>query len=431
MAYKLAEALYRSAGDPGGVSKYQDLAALGIVADVALLTGETRFLLQRGLECLRGSQRVGLQAIYEISGVFPASMTEEQIGFVLAPRLNALGRLSDANPAVELLTTKDVGRARILAMELEGWNSHRQLMTRQVLDAAQDQIEKNTDMTSSALVLASPSWPAGVIGIVASRLVEKYRIPAILISMPQGEQARGSARSVEGVDITQTLSTVSDLLSGFGGHAMAAGFSIDPRYIPIFSQRIRQIIQTQKHAYSSKSDSLLIEGFLEWGEINLDLANSLNQLAPFGHGNPPIILASRNLELVSYSKFGRQSEHIKLLIKDQFDNLQKVTWWGGSEPVDEYQFPNGKFDLAYQLRSSSYKGQVELSIILEDLRLEDLDDMTDNVQTRLEVNDRRTKVSPIKELLKILSNINHREIIIWAEAGEYRRLSNVLKRCRI
>ncbi len=145
VAYKLAEALYRHAGYPGGVSKYQDLAALGIVADVALLTGETRFLLQRGLECLRGSQRVGLQAIYEMSGLVPASMTEEQIGFVLAPRLNALGRLSDANPAVELLTTKDAGRARVLAMELEGWNSQRQLMTGQVLKAAQDQIGKDTD----------------------------------------------------------------------------------------------------------------------------------------------------------------------------------------------------------------------------------------------------------------------------------------------
>ncbi len=153
----------------------------------------------------------------------------------------------------------------------------------------------------------------------------------------------------------------------------------------------------------------------------------MNQLAPFGHGNPPIILASRNLELVSFSKLGRQSEHIKLLIKDQFGIVQKVMWWGGSESCDEYQFPSGKFDLAYHVRSSSYKGQVDLSIVFEDLRSDTLDDRIDNVQTRFEVVDRRSLASPFRELLKILSNINLRETIIWAEAGEHSRLIDGLK----
>ncbi|HZD57245.1 MAG TPA: DHH family phosphoesterase, partial [Anaerolineales bacterium] len=203
VAYKLAEALYAEAGRREEVEKHLDLAALGIVADIAVQTGDTRYLLQRGLRALRATQRAGVKAMMELAEVNPANLTEEHIGYALGPRLNALGRLSDANLAVEFLTTQDTGRARLLATQLEGLNAQRQLLTSQVFQAAQSQIERDPGLLDyAALVLAHPHWPAGVIGIVASQLVEHYDKPVVLISAPPGETARGSARSVEGCNIT-------------------------------------------------------------------------------------------------------------------------------------------------------------------------------------------------------------------------------------
>ena len=298
VAYKLAEALFQETGNPAGVEQHLDLAALGIVADVALLTGEARYLLQRGLERLRQPQRPGLQAIYERAGLNAERLTEEQIGFVLAPRLNALGRLGDANPAVELLSTQDVGRARLLALELEGLNSRRRLLTSQVLRAALAQIEQDPSLhAGEALVLAHPAWPAGVIGIVASRLVELLGKPTALIAIPPGEDGRGSARSVEGVDITAAIAGQADLLNGFGGHVMAAGFSIPAENMAAFRRGLSQAVAAQRAALpverAAALAALSIDGVLPWGELSLELAGSLERLAPFGAGNPPLALVSR------------------------------------------------------------------------------------------------------------------------------------------
>ena len=230
VAYKLVEAL------TGDAPHLLDLVALGIVADVAQQRGDTRYLLQRGLQILKQTERLGLQALIELAEVDPAQITEETIGFVLAPRLNALGRLDDANLAVELLTTGDLERARVLASRLEALNAQRRLLVEQVYDAAQAQIVEARNahdaslLDSSVIVLAHPQWHSGVVGIVANRLVEDYGRPVILLVTPEGEAAHGSARSVEGVNITEALATVAaanpDLLDGFGGHAGAAGLRL-------------------------------------------------------------------------------------------------------------------------------------------------------------------------------------------------------------
>ena len=218
VAYKFAEALLNRAGRADEAANLLDLAALGIVADVAQQTGDARYLLQRGLEVLRRAKRPGLQAIMELADVNPAWVSEEHIGFAIAPRLNALGRLDDANPAVELLTTNDVQRARILALNLENLNARRQLLTSQVLDSAVKQLERDPDLLDApALILAHPDWPAGVIGIAASALVERYNRPVILLASPAGQMARGSARSIEGVDITACITAQRELLHSSAG----------------------------------------------------------------------------------------------------------------------------------------------------------------------------------------------------------------------
>ncbi len=207
VAFKLAEELLSRSGMGDYADSLLDLAALGIVADVAELRGEARYLLQRGLTVLRDTQRVGLRQLYAVAGVDTASFSEETIGFALTPRLNALGRLGDANPIVDFFTTSSNSEAVIFANQLEELNNQRRLACDQVYRGAVAQIEGNPSLlNTSALVLASPSWPAGVIGIVASRLVERFSRPVILFNAPEGGTARGSARSVEGINITTAIS---------------------------------------------------------------------------------------------------------------------------------------------------------------------------------------------------------------------------------
>jgi len=212
VAYKLAEALLTdhqlsrsipvgpATANPPRItpSSLLDLVALGLIADVALLKGETRSLVQRGIQVLRNTARVGLRTMGELSGTSLESLTEESIGFTFAPRLNALGRLGDANPAVELLLSNNPARARVIATQIEGLNAQRRLLTNQVFEAAEAQLREKPELLSEpAIILSNENWPGGVVGIVANKLVERYRKPAILLNQSENGILRGSARSVE------------------------------------------------------------------------------------------------------------------------------------------------------------------------------------------------------------------------------------------
>ncbi len=427
VAYKLAQALYQAAGNPAGVEQHLDLAALGIVADVAQLTGEARYLLQRGLERLRQPQRAGLLAIYERAGLSAGHLTEEQIGFVLAPRLNALGRLGDANPAVELLSTQDQGRARLLALQLEGLNSRRQLLTSQVLRGALAQIEQDPTLNEGqALVLAHPSWPAGVIGIVASRLVELLGKPCALIASPPGEDGRGSARSVEGIDISAAISTQAHLLMGFGGHVMAAGFSIPTENIARFRAGLSQAVALQWAALpperAAGRTALAIDGYLPWSETGLELAESLERLAPYGAGNPPLALVSRDLHVVHQTAFGRQGEHMHLTLEDQDGFSRRVTWWGAGEMDPSKTVPNTPFDLAYTLRATSYRGKQELQITWLDARVVPQAAGLLTAKAAVELVDYRSQDRPLPILQRLLTDVEVGKTQVWAEAEAYSRL---------
>jgi single-stranded-DNA-specific exonuclease len=364
VAYKLAEALCQAAGQPGGADEHLDLVALGIVADVALLRGDARYLLQRGLEVLRKAERPGLRAIMEYAELNPAWLSEEHIGFELAPRLNALGRLSDANPAVELLTTQDTQRARVLALELEGLNARRKLLTSQVFQGALAQIQQEPSLLEpAALVLSHPDWPAGVIGIVAGKLAERYQRPVVLLATPPGEAGRGSARSVEGVNIHAAIAAHGELLNGFGGHPMAAGLSIDPARIPEFRFHLGHTVEGMRGPVQGGT-TLQIDAYLPLAEMTLDLATDLERLAPFGAGNPPLTLACRGLRLASAAPLGRQGEHRMATLEDESGVTHRAIWWGGAgRPM-----PEGVFGLAYTARTSAYRGSRALQIEWVDAR---------------------------------------------------------------
>ena len=412
VAYKLAEELYRRAGRPEASAALLDLVALGIVADLALLQGEARYLLQRGLQALRQTRRLGLQAMLELAEIAPQNLAEEHISFVLGPRLNALGRLSDANRVVELLTTQDMGRARILALELEGMNAERKLLTDQVFQAAQAQIEADRSLLDEAvLVLAHPTWPAGVVGIVASRLVEHYHRPVILLSAPPGQAARGSARSVDGINITAAIAANQHLLIGFGGHPMAAGLSIEAERLPEFRRALSRTVR-QMGGSAQPEISLPLDGYLPLSALNLDFVADLERLAPFGPGNPPLILASRGLSLSSSSAVGRNSEHLQLTVEDENGVAQRLIWWQGAG----WPQPEGRFDLAYTVRASTYRGQRDVQVEWVDFRpIEEAVPTIRRERQAMAVLDYRAEPHPLPLLQRLAAE--QPGIQVWCEAS--------------
>ncbi len=408
-AYKLAEELYSRASRPGGAVQYLDLVALGIVADVAVQTRDTRYLLQRGLDALRHTERLGLRVMMETAELDPARLSEEHIGFVLGPRLNALGRLADANVAVEFLTTHDLGRARILASELEGLNARRKLLCNQVFQAAQAQIGRDPSLLEhSALVLSHPAWPAGVIGIVASRLAERYHRPTILIAAPPDELGRGSARSIEGCNVTAAIAAQREMLIKFGGHPMAAGLTIDPERIPEFRRALSRTVSEMLPIGEGLRPSLQIDGYLSLGELTLDLVEQLERLAPFGSGNPPLTLVSRGLSLTSHSTVGRTGEHLQLTVEDDAvgangGTTQRVIWWQGAG----WPLPQGRFDLAYVVRASDYRGQRDVQVEWVDARqIEEPrpEGFLETIRVSIEIADHRREPRP----RRVLENLRGR-----------------------
>ncbi|HMD90557.1 MAG TPA: single-stranded-DNA-specific exonuclease RecJ [Anaerolineaceae bacterium] len=363
-AYKLLEELFSRAGRKKEINQYLDLAALGTVADLAVLSGDNRYIVYAGLKILRQKIRPGLKALLEVAEVNSSSLTEEHISFVLAPRLNAVGRLSDANPMVPFLLNPDIEAARQTALEVERFNSQRKLMCDQVFQAAQAQIEQyHALLENPVLVLSHPYWEAGVIGIVASRLVELYHRPAILIAAAPDGIGRASARSIEGINITSAISENQALLLGFGGHSMAAGFSIETARIPEFQRAIIHTIKamTQDHAPVFE---LPIDANLSLNEISLQEIENLDRMAPFGPGNPQLVFTTGRLSLQSSVTIGKTHEHLQLIVEDVHGSSRKVLWWQGAG----FPIPEDPFDLAYTVRTSNYRGQSELQIEWIDAR---------------------------------------------------------------
>lgn len=418
VAYKLAEALYGQAGRSDEVEQYLDLVALGIVADVATLHGDTRYLLQRGLEALRRAIRPGLQALLELAEINPERLTEEHIAFELAPRLNAMGRLDDATAAVEFLSSSDVGRLRLLAAMLEGLNAQRKWLCDQVMQAAEACIAREPALLGEpVLLLSHPSWPAGIIGVVAGRLAERYHKPTILIATPPGGPGRGSARSVEGCDIHAAIAAHADMLVRFGGHPMAAGFSIDPERIPEFRRALSRTVAQMCQGLDKKAP-LQIEAYLSLSDLSLELAEQLERLAPFGPGNPPPVFATRNLVVKSYSPVGRTGEHLQLIVEDEGETARKVIWWQGAGS----SLPSDRFDLAYTIRASNYLGRRDLQVEWVDAREEAAPPALVPSAARVEVVDYR-HYEDQERLLAQLRAQRGDELVLWAEAEARARLS--------
>ena len=277
--------------------------------------------------------------------------------------MNALGRLDDATVAVELLTTDDAIRAGQMAAQMERLNNERRLLTSQIAQTAFDMLERDPVLLDfNAIVLANPNWHAGIIGIVASRLVEEYHKPTVLLCSPPGEAARGSARSTPGADIGAAIAACAELLLQHGGHAGAAGLTLDAANIDRFRRELsRQIVQ---HRIDAGPEGLRIDAELPFSELSLSLVEEIERLAPFGNGNPLPTFVSRGLTVVQDRRIGRDGAHRRLLLQDEQERKQTVVWWRSAD----MELPSGPVDIAYTLGVNEYRGGRTPQLTLEAIR---------------------------------------------------------------
>ncbi|MCX6054686.1 MAG: single-stranded-DNA-specific exonuclease RecJ [Chloroflexi bacterium] len=413
-AYKFAEALLTVFQRPEFSDSLHDLAALGIVADLAEVRGEARFLVQSGIEKIQRSSRSSIRAMLDDAAIPPQQLTEQHLSYSIAPKLNAIGRLSDANPIVDFLLTKDPSILRVTSNLLEGFNAQRKLLCDQVFQGALDQIDRSPSLLDhSILMLFHPEWPAGVVGIVASRLTALFHRPTILFVTPEGGIIRGSARSIEGIDITTALSEHQDLLISFGGHPMAAGLSLNPDQFKQFQRELNLTIRKLETVHPSVPE-LVIDAFLDPSAISFEMLHAIETLAPFGPGNPQLTFASQNLHITSSRKIGKTRDHLQLAVEDPQGNGSEIIWWQGAD----FPQPEGIFDLAFSARSTHFKGMPQIQLEWIDFRSleKSIIDIHAMNPSRLQLHDYRTSKFPEFDLQKIRDEFHP---LIWKEGSDF------------
>lgn len=367
VAFKLGQALLQNfedtAGtknDPwGGMEEFLDLVALTTVADMVPLLGENRVLVTYGLRQMESSLRPGLSALCEAAAV-GGKITTETIGFILAPRLNAAGRLGNASRALKLLLAHSAQTARPLANELQEENSRRQQVEANVLQEADKMVGEMTEDERGFFLLAAPGWPQGVIGIVASRLMEKYKNPVILISLADG-QGKGSGRSGDDFNITAALRECSHLLLAFGGHHCAAGLTLQEENIPLLRRELNRLAR-QWRKEVAPAPSLYVDALLKPQQITEKLVRELESLEPFGLANPRPIFHSTKWLVEQKREVGRGQQHLQLGLFRKGLRFPAI-FFNGKNRFPHLQ-PLRLLDLFFALSVNTWRGQDTLQLEL-------------------------------------------------------------------
>jgi single-stranded-DNA-specific exonuclease len=366
LAFKLAHALVKRGREIGlpGAAEFDlrpllDLVALGTIADIVPLIGENRILVSAGLERLNQTQRPGIVALKKVAQS-PEKLGAYDVGFQLAPRLNAAGRLETAEDALRLLLAKDLAGATPLAQNLDLRNRERQKIERTIVEEVTGVVRSKFDPQNDFIIVEGQLlWHIGVVGIVASRVLQEFYRPTIIIGGEGGEW-RGSGRSIAGFDLAAALRECDDLLLRHGGHAMAAGLSIAPDKIDLLRQRLNEQAR-RALKLEDLQPPLRIDAEVGLDEMNFEMLGELEKLKPTGQGNPAVQFCARNLSHQRpLQRIGAEKRHVKMWVADGMTTHEAV-WWNGGEK----SLPVGKFDLAFAPQINEFIGNrtVQLKVL--------------------------------------------------------------------
>ena len=365
VAFKLALAVTKAmGGSPNPVLNMIDLAALATIADVAPLRGENRVLSIYGLRQLNGSKSVGLRAMIRAAGLDRRPITAGRVGFILAPRLNAAGRVGSAMRGVELLLTTEESAANPIARELEELNTQRQALDREALDQARDMVRELDLEQTYGIVLAAEGWHPGVIGIVASRIVEEFGRPTILIAL-EGDEGKGSGRSISPFDLHAGISRCRDLLLRFGGHRSAAGVTIARDRVAEFTRRFNEVAR-ETLSPTDLVPELRADLEVRLQDVNDGLEALLRHIEPCGIGNPAPVLVARGARVVAAPKtVGKDGLRVRL---EQDGTEITALGWGMATRAAELSV-GVTIDVAFRLERDEWNGESRLQARLADFRV--------------------------------------------------------------
>lgn len=376
VAYKLADALLRAeAAQTSRTPDFKledllDLVALGTVADLAPLDRlENRELVRRGLAVLNRARRAGVYELSQVSGVEPGKIDTAAIGFMLAPRINAAGRLGSAMIAYDLLMADQPG-AGALALQLQELNERRQLLTMEAVEIARQRALGEGTVELPLIFDAGTEYIAGIVGLVAGRLCEEFFRPAVVIE--QGEyESRGSCRSIPGFDITRALDECADLLVRHGGHAQAAGFTVRNENIDCLRERLADIAE-RKLGEQDLRPELIVDAEVPLGELTMGLARALQRLEPTGAGNRAPLFVARGLRVAEAKRVGKEAKHLRLRLTDGAHWMDAIAFKQG----DWAERMPSEVDVAFHLEVNEWNGSSRLQLNVQDLRRsgDDFDD---------------------------------------------------------
>jgi single-stranded-DNA-specific exonuclease len=364
VAYKLAMALTKAmGGNENEVLKMLDLVALATVADVAPLRGENRVLVKYGLKLLNDAKRPGIRAMIRAAGLEGRELTAGRLGFILAPRLNAAGRLGSALRGVELMLSENEAVANPIARELEELNATRQEIDRATLEQARERVLQMDLGSTYGIVLAEHGWHPGVIGIVASRIVEEFGRPTILVALDGGE-GKGSGRSISMFDLHAGLSQCRDLLRRFGGHKAAAGITVSTERVGEFAARFNEVCASHL-TQEDLVPELRVDLELPFDRADAELEALLRYMEPCGMGNPSPLFVARGVTVIAPPRVVGK-DGLKLVLRANGRELVALGW--GMAPRAAEVLENAIIDVAFRLELDEYRGETRLQARLADFR---------------------------------------------------------------
>jgi single-stranded-DNA-specific exonuclease len=358
VAFKFLQALFHKDNRGKWLTRLLDLVVLATVTDLVTLVGENRYLVKEGLKELSNSSRVGIQEMVKLAGLRPSELDAEDISWVLGPRLNAAGRMNNASTSYQLLTTQSPEEARLLALELEEKNTERQKLTNEVLSRAREKLAAKLHLP--VLIEGDESYSVGVIGLVAGKLVDEFYKPAIIISLGP-ELCQGSCRSIPEFDVAVALEECHNLLTSFGGHPLAAGFTVTRQNLAQLEERITRLA-TDQLGHLDLRPEIAIDAELPLSTFSGETFNLMQKLSPFGQGNPEPTFLTRQVEVVECRNFGNHGEWLRLKLKQGNVTWQAVDFESRKtrEEIPSY------IDIVYNLEKSRWNGEEVLGLKLRD-----------------------------------------------------------------